>query len=205
MTEPADDSQQYERDSIYTNATISLDGERPLVFWHLNGKEGTMTLAETRIRAEGLLTAAAMAETEARIAIGISGVEEAGKGFGMTAEKRKADLNFQKLRNAMKILRAPLPDGIEVIFGQTSRLPLVNIHWYGEPVQLTTAAIRNHAYDLIQAAEASESDRFFYKFLNEIADLTQEQVASLIKEFSEYRNRQRLRDLMELDSDRPLA
>ena len=88
---------------IHVNSTIAPDGKTPLVFWHYNGREGTLTLLEARARAEALLMAAAIADTEARIAVKLTGIDNPKlKGFGKREERKAIEKAFMQMRCVMR-------------------------------------------------------------------------------------------------------
>lgn len=189
---------EYPANTIYVNATIAPDGKTPLVFWHYCGHEGTLTLLEARARAEALLMAAAIAETEARVAVKLTGIDDPKlKGFGRTKEREKAENDFKVMRGFMRAVRFPLPEEITPIFGQRTHLPLVNIDCYGEPIQAETSTVRDHAFGLLECAEAAESDRFFYYFLAKEAGLKMEDVNKMLQSFAMFRRRVQLQDLLD--------
>lgn len=188
----------YPPDIIHVSAAIAPDGKTPLVFWHYCGSEGTLTVLEARARAEALLLAAVIAETEAITALAITDIENPKlKGFGRAEERKKINTKFMKLRGLMVSVRLPLPEGITPIFGQKTRLPLVDITCYGKPIQAEVDTVRDHAYALLQSAEASEQDRFFHYFLSEEAGLEIDDVSRMLQSFAAFRNRVQLQELLE--------
>lgn len=200
------ESQDFPRDVLHTNATIDFDGVTPLVFWHLNGKEGTLTLTAARARAEVMISVAALAEAEGRIGARLSGLDDwpKPKGFGGTLsakqEKQKEQIRdvFSKMVRCMADVQPDLPEGIAPGYEFNSRQPMVKFDWYGEEMVWEPSQVRDHALLLVATAEAAESDRFFYEFLNDIADLGPGEVAGLMQEFSVFRQRRQLADTMRL-------
>lgn len=182
-------------DVLHITSALDTDGKTPVVAWHLNGTDGKISLTEARNQAEAIFSACAIAETEARIAIALSGVERQ-KGFSPKG-REKANKEFLLIRTLLKEVRSPLPEGINPIFGQSSRLPLVDVHWYGQKVQWATAAARSHAYGLIACAESAESDRFLYFFLDEKIGVGRDQANAMIQEYRAYRERCQLDELMQ--------
>ncbi|MGI8933350.1 MAG: hypothetical protein ACR2FS_04675, partial [Phormidesmis sp.] len=131
-------------DIVHVYSTIAPDGKTPMVGWHLNGNDGRLTLLEARDRAEALFLAAAVADTEARIAFKLSGLkDEKPKGFG--GKPTKVEKAFFSINMLMRAERLPLPDGITPIFGWKTQLPLVDIDLYGELFQWKTGQAREHA------------------------------------------------------------
>jgi hypothetical protein len=177
---------------------LAEDQKTPLVFWHYNGNQGTLTLLEARARAEALIMAAAIAETEAKIAVNLTGIDSAQlRGFGKTAKRTAAEKTFIQLRQIMRDARSPLPKGITPIFGQRTHLPLVEITLYGKPIQPETHVVRDHAFALLACAEASESDRLLHYFFHQTLDVSIGNVSAMLQEFAGFRNRVQLQDLLD--------
>lgn len=184
-------------DVVHVYSAIAPDGKTPMVGWHLNGRDGMLTLLEARDRAEAFFLAAAIADTEARIALKISGLkDEKPKGFGAKSSPSKQEEFFYQINMMMRDERLPLPDGIKPIFGWKTRLPLIDVDLYGELFQWEPDQAREHARWLLECADASESDRFFYAFLKEKLDISAEKSNAMLQEFAGFRNRTRLEDLL---------
>ena len=54
-------------------------------------------------------------------------------------------------------------------------------------VQMTPYEARQHAYTVLEAADAAESDHFIFNFLKEKIGVAAEQAAPVLAEFREYR------------------
>lgn len=184
-----------ERDVIHVAPTIAPDEKTPLVNWHLNGNEGTLTLSEARERAEAFFMAAAIAETEARIALKLSGLEkQKPKGFGKKSSK--PEKFFYQISMLMRDERISLPDGITPIFGWETRQALIDVDLYSEPIQWLPNQAREHARWLMECAEAAETDRFLYFFYKETLDLPAHDTNKILQEFSVFRRRTQLENLL---------
>jgi hypothetical protein len=179
--------------TIYTNATIDPDdGKTPLVYWKYRNSEGVMSLPLARERAVGLFTAAAIAESEAAIAKQI--MESGGtKGFGRNP---KNDQFVAQVLHLFRQSRPPLNEGIEVIFGLKTATDLINVSWYETQIQMEVDNARFHASVLLQTAEASESDRFFYHFLFGTVGVGIDDANKMVQEFNAFRKITVLEDLM---------
>jgi hypothetical protein len=189
---------EYFPDVLHVNAFADPDSKAPKVAWHYNGYSGTLTALEARARAEALLMACAIAESEAHVIEKFAALyEPKSKGFGKPSGRDKANQAFSVMRLAMKEERSPLPKGIEPIYGQRSRLPLVNLDLYGEAMLLELATVRDHAFALLSCAEAAESDCFLYDFLGEKLDIERHVVSGLLQEFRSFRERVQLTELLE--------
>jgi hypothetical protein len=189
--------ENFEPDQIHIYSTVAADKRTPMVGWRLNGTGGTLSLTEAREQATTLFLAAAIAETEARIALKLSGLKEhKPKGFGKKpTEVEKA---FYSITMLMREERPLLPEGVRPIFGWKSQQPLVEIDFYGELVRLPVEDTKNHARWLIEVADGAESDCFFYGFLKEKLDISAEVANGFLQEFSEFRKRVQLEDLLRL-------
>lgn len=182
-------------DELYINCTISPD-HQPLVYWTYRGKEGTLSITEARAKARAILSAAAIAESEAAIVEGIRSVGPKSKGFG-----KKDDTLAGSLLLLVRNFRPPLPDGLEVIYGHNTKQPLLvlDASWYGTKIQFPTDLATAHAMYLLEAAEAGQSDAFFYHFLEEKVGLEAAEASPMIQEFSLFRQRNQLEDLFRGD------
>lgn len=156
-----------------------------------------MGLNLARDRAKTLFEAAAVAEAEAIVFKTFVGLEMAAsgkqKGFG-TYKPSPFPVEVMKLLRAQ---RPKLPEDVEIIFGLQSKLPIVNLYWYQQKTQLELDEVRTHANQLLLAAEAAESDGFFYNFLHTRLDIPLKEAYGLIQEFGQYRDRRRLDELFQ--------
>lgn len=186
-----------EPDILFTNAWFTDKGH-PAVYWQVRDRNGIISLTEARARAQALFQAVGYAEGEAAIAKGVFRLHEAAnpRGFGSKpSAAREAVEMMAKLRQVIRDERSPLLEGIEVIFGLKTRRALINVSWYGEPVQWEIVQALEHAITLIETAEAAESDAFFRRFLTEQIGVSQEEAYGLIHEFGIFRQRRGLEDL----------
>lgn len=186
---------EMEKDFLYINSCFQND--RPQVYWEYNLRSGLISLSVARKQADLIFQACAIAEAEIYLLRGFNRLTPSSspKGFGKKQQTSPNVIPFQLLRFVRKE-RPPLPDGIRAICGLRTQKALVEFDWYGETIQLETEAARSHAFVLIQAADASESDAFFRYFLQDKLDIGHDGAIALIHEFQEYRNRTRLEDLL---------
>lgn len=178
---------------LFVSATIAPD-LMPMVLWQWRGMEGVISLTEARKRANDLFVAAAISENEGALFKGFLGIGQ--KGFG---KDPKATAMAQKIIEITRKSRPPMPKEIEVIFGMKSQKGLIVVSYYGEPIEMEILAVQQHAKQLFQAAEAAESDAFFYHFLEERIGLPPEESNSLISEFKSFRDCVGLEDLFKQD------
>ncbi|MBD3882112.1 hypothetical protein IFO70_10115 [Phormidium tenue FACHB-886] len=217
MTNPLPLMPDVEPDIIFTNAYFREDNQ-PAVYWQLNQKNGLLSLTETRARAQALFQAVGYAEGEAAIVKGMmvlhrdAAEKSKPKGFDsaslqqfasrLSSAEQEALTMAAQLREFLKQGRSPLLEGVEVIFGLKTRKALINVFWYGEPVQWETVQAIDHAILLIETAEAAESDAYFRWFLMERTGIEAEETYPLIAEFQTFRQRRQLEEMFR-GGDRP--
>jgi len=180
--------------TIWTNASLTPD-LNPCVIWKYHSYNGVFSLPETRSKAMGLLQAAAVAQVEANIVTELAKVMTP-KGFG---QKQQQEIQTVGLLDLVRKSRDPLIEGIESIFGRKSKLPLLNVHWYGEPIQFEMATASYHAEVLLRTAEVAENDAFLRFFLSKQCDVPLDRTQIMIKDFALYRNQQNLEQLIGLE------
>jgi hypothetical protein len=178
------------QDTIWTNASLTPD-LNPCVIWQYRSYDGVFSLPETRAKAMGLLQAAAIAQVEANIVTELARVMTP-KGFG---QKQQQEIQTVGLLDLVRKSRTPLIEGIEPLYGHKSKLPLLNVHWYGKPIQFEMATASYHAEVLIRTAEAAESDAFLRFFLSQQCDMPLDKTQVMIEDFAQYRNQQSLEQL----------
>jgi len=85
--------------------------------------------------------------------------------------------------------RAVIDNRIQVrsAYAYNSREPLVEVDWAGQKVQLTLLEARRHAFNLLSAAEASESDAFILAFVEERLGAELDEGDVLLNEFRRFR------------------
>lgn len=192
-------------DSLHIKSWFA-DGHHPAIFWQLNSQWAIISLVEARARAQALFQAIGYAEGEAAIANGvfklhIDALSPSGRGFGDRADfqKQAAAVKSMRimatLREIFQQERSPLLEGVDVVFGAKKRRALINVFWYGEPIQWEIVQALEHAIGLIEAAEAAESDAFFRWWLTESVGIEPEQAYAMIHEFQTFRDRRQLEDL----------
>lgn len=183
--------------TLYVSSTF-VDN-RPMVYWAYNEQSGLLTLTEARQRADTIFKVAGIAESEAAIIEGFRAIESQNRPKGF-AKKQSSDADKTPflLRELIREHSPQLPDEIKVIYGFHTQQALVEMHWYGTRIQEPPETVREHAIALIQAAEAAESDAFFYCFLRDRIEVGLDEAQALIEEFALYRQRGQLEDLLEL-------
>jgi hypothetical protein len=180
--------------TIWTNASLTPD-LNPCVIWKYRSYDGVFSLPEARSKAMGLLQAAAVAQVEANIVTELAKVMTP-KGFG---QKQQREIQTVGLLDLVRKSRTPLIEGIESIFGRKSQQPLLNVHWYGEPMQFEMATASYHAEILLRTAEVAESDAFLRFFLSQQCDVPLDRTQIMIEDFALYRNQQSLEQLIGLE------
>jgi hypothetical protein len=82
-------------------------------------------------------------------------------------------------------------------YGQNTKQPFVTIalaspvETANPAVQLLTSQAREIAMQILEAADAAESDGFVVGWLTDVADLSEAQAAALLQEFRAYRDARR--------------
>lgn len=196
-------------DQIWVNSWLA--DSHPSVVWQSNGQWGTLTLTQARNRAKTIFQAIGYAEAEGAIVRGlvevaIKATQEEGRGFGITGivAQKKAKMEAMtvaaQVREMIRQTREPLPQGIEAIYGLKKEKPLVNVSWYGEPIQWEPVQAQQHAIQLLESAEAAESDGFFLHFLEQEIGVSKEECHPMIQAFQTYRHRQQLEETFNADS-----
>jgi hypothetical protein len=180
-------------DDLYINATQSPDGlKMPMVYWAYKRQEGAITITEARSRARAILTACAIAESEAAILQGLQKIN-APKGFA----KKPEDPRLAGILQLIRTFRSPLPAGIEAIYRYNTQQPLIVFlpEWYGTQIQFPPHDAAGHAMHLLGAAEAAQTDGFLYHFMQDTIGANVDHVQPLIREFGLFRQRNELEDL----------
>lgn len=176
-------------ETLHVNSTMDLDG-KPFVLWYIGNQNGLLTLTEARKQADLIIRACAIAESEAAIVKGMDATVSP-KGF----EKPKTNLLPWQMLQLIRDFRPPLGEGINAIYGYNTKLPLVEIDWYGDRIQWDIESARHHAYALLITAEASETDAFYFFFLREKVGIERDELQPLLIEFAEFRRKNLLEDL----------
>lgn len=79
--------------------------------------------------------------------------------------------------------------GIFSIVSAKTKEGLVQLKWGENGCQMTPEEARQHAYGILDAANAAESDSIMYKFLVDIVKLPPENAFLLFKEFRQMREK----------------
>lgn len=178
---------------IHVESTVSAVNTEPCILIRWGEAEGMLTALEARLRAIAILKAATIAEYEARIFDALNAKQK--RGFGKFSPSRGAIEILRFIRSC----RPELPKDVEPIFGYNTQEPLVDLRWGSKRATLRLEEVRHHAQALLEASEAADSDAFFYSFFAEETDIKKETVASLIKEFALWRQRNQLKNLFNED------
>jgi hypothetical protein len=171
-------------DSIQVEATIDDDGF-PSVAVAFEGHVEIKTVAVIRDFAFALFNAAAIAENEAAVYFGMKDLEKP-QGFS----KPKSDPVSLTALRLVRSFRPEFTDGIQVILGFNSREPIVSFPWpsRNNGLQFDLTGIRTHANQLIQAAEAAETDSFLRHFMQWKIESTPDEAQAMVMEFREFRS-----------------
>lgn len=79
---------------------------------------------------------------------------------------------------------------VESLVSGKSGLPLVKMTWGENGCQMTPEEARRHAYGILDAANAAESDSLIYRFLVTKVGLKQEQAIAVFRDFRQLRENQ---------------
>jgi hypothetical protein len=79
---------------------------------------------------------------------------------------------------------------IESMVAAQSSKPFVRLSWGDEACQMTPDEARKHAYDILDAANAAESDSLVFRFFVERVKLPAENAILLFREFRTLREGQ---------------
>jgi hypothetical protein len=202
VAEPAMDESNF----VWVFSGTVGDGNLPHIGWRLQEQSDILTLPEARQRAKDLFTAAAIAEAEAAIFEGLADVPLAPSdrvpGYGFKAQAAVAANKAKMLDMAARMTvllrthRPPMPKGLEMIYGMNTKLPLLNVYWYGEPLEWDMQQAREHAIALLETAESAESDAFYHHFLKS-CELSDEAAGALLREFFVFRQQNSLENLFQ--------
>lgn len=214
MSQFSDDAETLdaEDDELWVYSGTLTEDNRPHVLWRYKGQDGMLSVTEARTRAQQLFTAAAIAEAEAAIFIGISGVlapKDKVPGFGFKAQAAEAanKASMQEMAARLTLLirghRPALPEGLEIIYGMKSKAPLLVLHWYDEKMQMLMElqSVRDHALRLLEAAESAEADAFFLHFLANKCQIEPLEAFSMLRGFLAFRQQTGLEDLFHSTPD----
>lgn len=152
-----------------------------------------LTVLEARQRAATIFAAAAIAESEAAIAK-IFGCIKSKQTFG-SPQLSEPDQLILMVLETVRAQRPQLPKEINVIFNFKTQQALVEMYWYGNLIQDTPSMARQHAITLMEAAEASEKDAFFYHFMKAEFAFEPYELQPLLEKFKSFRTRNSLEDL----------
>lgn len=77
------------------------------------------------------------------------------------------------------------------LVGYKTGEPLVELAWGDQKGQLSSAEARAHAYRILQAADAAESDLFIWRFMTDTIGVSTDAAARVITEFRKFRDARR--------------
>ncbi len=67
--------------------------------------------------------------------------------------------------------------------------PFVQLKWSGDGCQLTPDEARQHAYRILDAANAAETDSIMVRFLQERVGIDFKSIVPILRDFREFRER----------------
>lgn len=188
-------------DEIRVASGVLPDSQTPAVHWGYREHEGTLSLAEARSRAELLLQALHTATATALIAERCWEAEPKAKGFG------SAEIIPRSARGILALMSSTFDslDGIEVAVGinraNRKLIPVLEISWYGETIEIRCPEAYHHAIALLQASESAETDAFLHFFFKERLNLGPAEASEFLKEFLQFRRSQELERLLQMSPD----
>ena len=180
--------------TIWTNASLT-PSLQPCVIWQYKEFSGFYLLPEARAKGRGILEAAAVAQVEANIVMELAEAMQPKKGFG--TDKGKKEVQISGLLEMVRKVRSPLISGVIPILGYKTKMPLLDVFWYREKIQMELSTATYHGEILLRTAEVAESDAFLRFFLSEKIGITLDETQVMIEEFASYRERQSLNQLIE--------
>jgi hypothetical protein len=126
------------------NVTTYLSStSNTLVCWTWGEETGFLTPGAAIDQAMALINAAAIAESEACIALTLAAVTQSP---------------LPAILGLVRAARSPMPSGLNPIYGFHTKQPLVECFWYRQRIAFTIEDARQHAQYLLGAAEAARTD-----------------------------------------------
>ena len=180
-------------DIIYVESTVSAINHEPNILISWGGSTGILSATDTRKRAFALISTIAMAQTEGGIFKTLA-PDMKPKGFGKLKLSQQEDMAV-KVLHLIRDVRAPLPPDIEPIFGYNTQKPLIKYRWGNREGTLELDTAKHHAQALLEAAEAAETDSFFYKFCRE-QNLDKQIAEDILLKLRLFRQQNWLEDLL---------
>lgn len=171
-------------DTIHVESTVSAVSTEPNVLISWEETTGIISATDARKRAFALIQAIAMAQTEGGIFKTLA-PDMKPKGFGKVTLSKQEDMAVSVLR-LIRDARAPLPPGIEPIFGYNTQKPLIKYKWGDREGTLELDTARHHAQVLLECALSAETDSFFYKFCDS-QNLDKQIAEDILREFALFR------------------
>lgn len=193
--------------SINTVSYMDPDTLRPLVAWWIGGSyldpfdpdtavHGFFEIEQARTIARQLFAAAAISGAEACIAKMFLDLAGDTNGFGAKAKKAQQQAGVMLLESRKYRDAVDLGPHISVIFGFHSRKALVDVSLYPVRCQWEAEQVTQHAIDLLQCAEAAQSDAFLTNFLTTKAQIDFIDARKMVQQFKVYRQQQQLEQLL---------
>lgn len=180
-------------DEILSVESVVDKSNEPWIIVSYQGKSVTLSLQDSTVRAMGILSAAAYAESEAAVFRFLC--PTLPKGFGRPSKEVQMGLEALRL---IREQRLPLPPGVNGIYGFNTTLALVDLD-YGEfRIQLAIDEVRVHAQGLLEACESARFDAFWYKFGGDNFDLSKEELQVIIQEYKLFKERYAVESLFKL-------
>lgn len=84
----------------------------------------------------------------------------------------------------------PKQISMESIVSAFTGEPFVQLHWGELHAQMTPDEARQHAFAILECAEAADSDAFLFHFARKRVGMDEERAAKLIFSFREFRGEQ---------------
>lgn len=182
---------------LFVESLVTPVTHDPLVSVTYEDKTVTMGASQATQRAIAIMSAAAYAEAEAAVFLGLVS-SKSSKGFGKTSDK---DVQMGvALLHMVRGKRSPLPDGVQAIFGFNNQKPFVVLDYKEFQITLELDDARHHSLLLLEASEASRFDSFWYTFGQNELDLTPEERQAVVQEYKLYKERYAVQSLFDLNS-----
>jgi hypothetical protein len=191
-----------DQENVLVEATMDQDGF-PAVLVQYDGHSQVMSSEDARRFGVAILGAIAIAENDEVILAGIFSLEQieadgSRKGFGKKAAVRPQDGMGPLLLQLTRQFRPELPFGLEAIVAFRNLKAKIGFPWGDRESNLQFEAdeAKSHAFNLITAAEAAETDGFLRHFVTFKLGLSEVEAQGMVSEFRDFRERVRLEGLL---------
>lgn len=195
------------QDDLLVESRTTPD-QQPLVVVSYQGVSYEATPTSARIRAHALLQASGLVKAYTGLIKVLEGTAKSTRAQGFKRKvaqpTRPEDLMNDKHVQLISLIQqevGPLPEGVFVMLGYSSKnldkLPkrIVGMTLGETEIRLDADIAEAHASILLEAAEAAETDSFFYKFLLQDVGANLEEAVQEINAFRMFRDQNRLEDL----------